>query len=456
MASVTREQIGNLHDKISIKIDKQDYLPDFEKDIRQFSKRANIPGFRRGMVPAGLIKKMYGPEFYQDAVIKSANKELQNYLEKEQLDIFGQPIQSDSSIPDLDLKNPAEYEFLFEIGRKPEIKIDLSSIKKPIRYKIKPKPEDLKDRLDSLQTQFGELKETDVVVNGDNIIKIQINQIDENGQPVEKGISSEQSLYVKVFTESFQKELTGKKKDDVLKGKLNDIVNSEQYPGVYENLGIAHDDNEKKNASVSVTIITVNNMDKHPLDEDLFKKAYPSKNIQSEEELKSAIEADEQRQWDELTGDQLDHDLYHSLMETSAEFPEDFLKKLLRVTEKEKTEEDITKEMPSFLNELKWSLIIQQIVKDNDLKVTSDDIRAEVRKELAKYFGGADLNSEEFAWTESYVDRVLSDKEQLESRYSKLRVGKVFDWVRSQIEPEEKEISQEDFLKIREEHHHTH
>lgn len=454
MANVTREQIGELHDRISVKIDKQDYLPKFEKDVKEFRKKANMPGFRKGMVPAGVIRKMYGNEFYQEAVIGSAEKELQNYLEKEKLEIFGQPIMAEGNTPVLDAKTPSEYEFKFEVGLKPEIKVDLTSLKKPIFYKIKVKPEDIQSRVDGLQTQFGKLNEVDSIENGDNIIKVQITQTDEQGQPVEGGISSEQSLYLKVFSDNFQKELTGRKKDDLMQGKLGDIVNDEKYPAVFDNLNIAHDDVAKKETTVSVKIISVNVLEKHPVDEELFKKAYPLKNISTEDELRKTLEEDEQKEWDKVASDQCDHELFHSLMETSANLPEEFLKKLLRVTESGKSEEEITNEIPSFLSNLKWSLIVNQVSKDGGLQVSTDELKEDVRNELKRYFGVDSMDSPEYSWTDSYVDRALSDKDQLESRFYKLRVQKVFDWVRSKVTPEEKEISSEDFLKLREEHHH--
>ncbi len=457
MASVTREPISNLHDRISVKIDKGDYLPDFEKDIRTYSKKANIPGFRKGMVPAGMIKKMYGQDFYRDSVIKSVEKELQKYLTEEKLEIFGQPLPSATGkFPELNMQQPQEYEFLFEIGLKPEIKIDLSSGKKPLHYKIKVKPEDINNRIESFQAQFGELKETEAITSDNNIIKIKLAESDSEGNPVEGGFGSEQSLYVKVFSESFQKELTGKKKDDVLTGKLSEIIDVEKYPAVLESIGVNPGDQDKIASPVSITIISVNDLEKHPLDEDLYSKAFPNHEIKDEAAFKDAISSDEQKQWDEVSDHQLEHTLYHQLMDTPVDLPESFLKKLLENSENAKSAEEIEAEAPSFIKELKWSLISQQIVRNQDLKVTAEEIKAEIKKELGKYFGNADLDSPEYSWAAGYIDRMMGEKEQLESRYNKLMTQKIFDWAKQQVEPEEKEISQEDFQKMQEAHSHEH
>ena len=123
MASVTRENIGELHDKLTVKLSKDDYMPAFEKGLKDFAKKANVPGFRKGMVPAGIIKKMHGSELFADQVLRLAEKELNDYLVKENPTIFGQPLPYGELPNNLDFNNPGDYSFDFEIGLKPELKI---------------------------------------------------------------------------------------------------------------------------------------------------------------------------------------------------------------------------------------------------------------------------------------------------------------------------------------------
>src|SRR5689334_25269241 len=109
MATVTKENIGVLHEKLTLKLEKTDYLPSFEKSLKDYSKKANIPGFRKGMVPSGLIKKMYGPSLFTDEVLKVVDKEVYNYLQNEKLEIFAQPLPMDMSLSQLDVNNPTNY-----------------------------------------------------------------------------------------------------------------------------------------------------------------------------------------------------------------------------------------------------------------------------------------------------------------------------------------------------------
>ncbi|HJU45278.1 MAG TPA: trigger factor family protein, partial [Chitinophagaceae bacterium] len=137
MASVTRENIGLLNDKLVVKVAKDDYLPSFEKAIKNYSKQANIPGFRKGMVPAGMVKKMYGSSVFADEVIRSVEKGLTDYLVSEKLDIFAQPLPlSESDARNLDMNNPSEYTFAFEVGLKPDFQVADLAKAKITNYKV--------------------------------------------------------------------------------------------------------------------------------------------------------------------------------------------------------------------------------------------------------------------------------------------------------------------------------
>ena len=163
MASVIKENIGDLHDKLTVKITKEDYLPSFEKAIKEYSKKANIPGFRKGMVPAGMVKKMYGASIFYDEVIKSVEKQLQEYLTEEKPGIFAQPLPMESDLRGLDMNNPSEYDFPFEIGLKPEITLDALSSAKPVFHKVKVTPEMVNEEIEKLVTKFGTMNDLSLI-----------------------------------------------------------------------------------------------------------------------------------------------------------------------------------------------------------------------------------------------------------------------------------------------------
>src|SRR5215207_304045 len=136
MATVTKENIGLLHEKLTVKLEKTDYLPSFEKALKEYGKKANMPGFRKGMVPAGLIKKMYGPSLFTDEVLRSVDRELINYLQNDKAEIFAQPLPLESDFKQLDVNNPLDYTFHFEIGMKPDFQLPDLAAANTTRYVV--------------------------------------------------------------------------------------------------------------------------------------------------------------------------------------------------------------------------------------------------------------------------------------------------------------------------------
>ena len=153
MATITRENIGLLNDKLTVNLSKEDYYTGFEQSLKKYAKNANIPGFRKGMVPAGLVKKIYGQSVFTDEIFRKVEAELNAYIGKEQLDIFAQPLPLDVDARALDMNNPADYAFAFEIGLKPNFELDPSSITVK-RYKITVTEEMINDEVARLQSRL--------------------------------------------------------------------------------------------------------------------------------------------------------------------------------------------------------------------------------------------------------------------------------------------------------------
>src|SRR3984885_1625498 len=173
MATVTRENVGLLTDKITVNIAKGDYLPSFDKALKNYGKQANIPGFRKGMVPAGLIRKMYGTSVFTDEVLRTVEKELTTYMTNEKLEIFAQPLpMPDNDARQIDVSNPSDYSFAFEIGLKPAFNLaDLGSAA-PTFYKVQVTPEMIDEEVERQQTRNGKMTEQETVASDENVLNL--------------------------------------------------------------------------------------------------------------------------------------------------------------------------------------------------------------------------------------------------------------------------------------------
>lgn len=455
MATVTRENIGLLHDKLVVKVSKEDYYPAFDKKLKEYSKTANIPGFRKGMVPSGMIKKMYGASIFTDEVVKTVEKELYNYLNTEKPEIFAQPLPLSTDLAKMDVNNPAEYEFGFEMGLKPDYKIaDITKAKLTL-HKVKATDEMVEEEINRMQIKGGKMNEPETVESEECVLNILFKEADKDGTAAEGGITKENSVIVKYFTSAVQKKVTGKKIGDVVTVQLSKAFDDDKLTAIATDLGLDATDKDAAKKYFNLEIVKIGLVEKRELNEEFFKEIYPAKDIKTADELKTAIKEEIQNYWDAQSRNQLQDQLYHYLLdETSMEFPADFLKRWLQNGgEKPKSAEEAEQEYPSFSNSLKWTLISDKLTQDNQLQVSAEELREGMKAEVMRYFGAMNLG-EDTSWLDSYIDRMMKDEKQVESSYRRLVTDKLFSWMEAQVKPKEKEVTGEELNGMMHNHQH--
>jgi trigger factor len=458
MATVTRENIGLLTDKITVNISKGDYLPSFEKALKQYGKQANIPGFRKGMVPAGLIKKMYGNSVFTDEVLRTVEKELTSYMSNEKLEIFAQPLPlPENDARQIDINNPADYSFAFEIGLKPAFNLaDLGSATLT-RLKVEVTPEMVEEEVERQRTRNGKMTEPETVSSDENVLNLQFTETDAAGQPVEGGIQKDNSLLVKYFNEATRPKWMGLKKGDFIVLQPSRAFDEKEREWVLNDLGLAKEDAGGADKYFKAEITKVGFIEKAELNEEFFQAAAPGKGITTEAAYRDSIKADIQAYWDGQSRNQLQHSLYHVLLDqTKIEFPEDFLKRWMQTGgENPKTQAEVEQEFPSFVNQLKWTLIVDKVVTENGIEANPDDIRDFARQQLFGYMG-MQAGAEEQPWVAEYVQRMMQDRKFVEDTVHRIQTDKVFGWAETKINPTEKVISVAEFQHEVEGHQHHH
>jgi len=455
MATITREPIGQLHDKLTVKVSKEDYLPSFEKKLKDYSKTANIPGFRKGMVPAGMIKKMYGSSIFTDEILKSVEKELYTWLNKERPEIFGQPLPLASDLQNMDINNPADYEFGFEIGLKPEYAMADLSKAKLTAHKVEVTDAMVDEEISRMQIKGGKMTEPETVSNDENVLNLLFTEADKDGNVVEGGVSKENSVILKYFTAAVQKKFMGKKLGEVVTVQLGKAFDEDKLAMFLQDLGFDAADKEAGKKYFNLEIVKIGLVEKRELNEEFFKEIYPAKDIKTIDELKASIKEEIEAYWQAQSKNQLQDQIYHYLVdETKMEFPADFLKRWLQTSgEKEKTAEQAEAEFPGFSNQLKWTLISDKLVQEQKLEVSNEELRAYMKAEVMRYFGTMSLG-DDTSWIESYIDRMLKDEKQVDASYRRLITDKLFNWLEGQVKAKEKTVTPEELTAMQHHHHH--
>ncbi|HZI01676.1 MAG TPA: trigger factor [Flavisolibacter sp.] len=461
MATVTREPLDSLHEKINVTINKEDYLPAFEKSLKDYSKKANIPGFRKGMVPAGLIKKMYGNSLFVDEVLRRVDQQVIDYIQAEKLDIFAQPLPMAMNLSQLDVNKPDNYTFEFEVGMKPEFQLPDLGKQNLKRYSVAVNDEMVNEEVERLRTRYGNMTEPEAATADENVLNVTFIETDAAGNEIEGGIRKDNSVLVKYFKESFRPSIIGTKKDDTIQIAFDEAFEGQEAQWILQDLGI----DSATNRHFKLQVTKVGLVEPRELNEEFFTQLFPNAEVKTEEDLRNKIRTELENQWANESRNQLQHQLYHIFLDqTTIEFPQDFLKRWLKAqgqgqgegeNAQPKTDEQVEQEFPTFLNQLKWTLITEKLISENNIQVQQDDVRQFAKQQLLGYMGMGALDDEQ-EWVRDYIDRMMKDRKYVEDAYNRLQTQKLFEWAETQVNATDTPISKEEFIHMNQDHQHKH
>ena len=453
MATVLRENIGKLTDKLTVTLSKDDYLPAFEQSLKKYAKTANIPGFRKGMVPAGMIKKMYGSSVFVEEIIRTVERELNKYMDEEKLDLLAQPMPLESDSRQLNMNNPSDYAFAFEIGLKPAIDIDVKNIT-VTRNKVNVTDEMIDEEIKRLKLQHGKMTDPEEITVEENVLNVTFSECYEDGSEIADGLSKGNSLLVKYFTVPFRQQLMGKKKDDTIVLQLKDAFDKKERDWIISDLGLTNEYEAAEQKSFKMTITKVGLIEKAQMDENFFLAVYPDMVLVNEDDFRTNIKNDIQASYDQQSSIQLQDQIFHHLADhTHLEFPEKFLKKMMQQgKEQQKTAEEAEIEYPAFASSLQWSLISTQLTNQYQIRVSLDEIKQFAKQQITSYMGGQ--NVADAPWLDSYAESMLKDKKFIENTSNQLKASKLFNILEGQVSVNENMVTPEELAALQ--HNHAH
>jgi trigger factor len=446
--NITRENIDDLNAIITVKIEKPDYEEKVETVLKDYRKKANIKGFRPGMVPIGLIKKMYGRAVEIDEINKVVTENIQKYLTDEKIEILGDPLPKPNDQEVIDFDTQEEFTFSFEIGLTPVIDVKLSKKNKVNQYEIIIDDKMKTDALENYTRRYGQIKKEELTEEKD-VIKGKIEELDDKGNLVENGIKAEDSsLSIDIIKDKkIKKQFIGKHLNDTL-----DFDIKKAYPNDTEIAGILHKKKEEVAEIGSNFRFTINDITRfYPAErgKELFDKIYGEGVVTTKEEFMKKIE-------DEITVNLKRESDFKAMMDIKAlalektdfQLPEEFLKKwLLRVNEKT-TQEQIDKEFYSFKKDLKWQLVRNKVARDNDIKISEEELLAEAANITRYQFQQYGLFYATDEQINNYAKETLKKDEDAKRVADKILEEKVILIMKDMVKLEEKSVTVEEFNKL--------
>ncbi len=461
MATVTRENIGTLHDKITVKLIKDDYMPSFDKQLKQYAKTANVPGFRKGMVPAGMLRKMHGPSIFNEEIIRSAGRKLEEYMQAEKLAIFAQPmiLPSENRAP-LDMNNPVDIDFSFEIGIKPEFEITpVKNHAKLTRYKITVSDKMMDDELERIKRRFGKVDSQEVVTDKENLIYAAYEPCDANGKVTDTDKKIEDTAVLDKMPAKLKDMIMGKKPEDTIVFRPADVCTEEELKKFLSDPLKAGED--AANNYYKLTITKVGHLIPADLNQELYAQVFQNVEVKDEADFREKIKAELQREFDRIASERLQNEIFELLVHnTNITLPVPFLKRWMREGgEKPKSAQAVEEEFGSFEHQLRWQLISDKLMGENHISVSREEVEADIKVRVLAYFGLTPDQEDEAPWMDGYMQKVQQDEKTMDETYRRLLFGKLFQWLETQFTMEEKEIAEEEFFKLgsaHEAHHHHH
>ena len=434
---ITKEQIDDLNAIVKVAITKEDYSEKVSQILNDYRKKANIPGFRKGHVPMGLVKKQYGKAVLVDEVNKLLQDSLHKYLTEEKIDVLGNPLPK----PQEDFNWDAEdFSFEFELGLTPSFEVNLKGKKAITHYNIVADKKMIDGQLENIRKQYGKLVAKDNVEEGDELTGTFTNADNEIENKTTFGLE-------KIKGKKNLEKFLAAKPGDVLNFKTKNLVKETQ--DLINLLKIQQDQATDLNIDIEFKLEEVNKRELADLDQDLFDKLFGKDAVTSEDEMKNKIKEDAEKQFVQQSDQKLLNDMTeHLVSNTKFDLPSDFLKRWIQTTgENPLTEEQANEEYEKSEKGLRYQLIEGKIIAENDLQVNFDELKefakGFIKVQMAQ-FGQTNPSDED---VENIVSRVLSNQDEVKRLSEQLMSQKLVSLYKEKANIKTKNVSYDDFIK---------
>ncbi len=438
---IVKEQVDSLNAVLTLKVKQQDYKDKVKDILKTYKKKVHIPGFRAGMVPMGMLNKMYGESVRADEINKLLNDALHKYISENKIEILGNPIPKESE-KEVSFKNDIDFDFDFELGISPEFSVDISSKQKFTKY-IVSVDQKLKDKnLDDLKKRFGDLKVSDTVGEKD-MVSIKI---------IPLGKEEQSAKTTSIFTEYVEskKELNkilGKKVGDTLELNLKKMAKNDQ--DFASMVGVLKEKVSSVEQVYTTEILEIKTIIPAEENQAFYDKIFGPGKINSKQEFNEKTNQELENLMHSFSNRKLKKDVMDFyLKKLKLPLPDDFLKKWLQKTNTNLSASQISEDYDKFSKDMRWMLVENKIVKENNLEITPEELKNKASDQVSNYFANYGLPVPEKEQLEAYVQQILSNQEEQNKLRGELIDKKLLNLFNEKLTLKEKNVSYSEFEDI--------
>ncbi|HEY9003053.1 MAG TPA: trigger factor [Mucilaginibacter sp.] len=446
--NISQEKIDSLNAVVTINIKPEDYQARVDKAIKDHAKKAKIPGFRPGMVPAAHIKKMYGKSILVDEVNNLLSDTLNNYINEQQLEVLGQPLPKMDDSKQYNWDFADDFEFNYEVGLAPAFEVDFSSKDKVTQYVIKADKETLEARIKNIRKSYGKMTNPDVSADGD-VLYAELVQLSPDGSVFDGGVSNTTSVRLdQVQDEKVKKSLIGLKKGDEVTLDIQKAYNNDATR-IAAILKVDDETAAELKSNFRLTVKNVNRLEESDLNQEFFDKLFGEGTVTTEEEFRTKITEEVETMFAQDAERKLQNDLYKLAIDKATfQLPDEFLKRWLKATNEKLTEEELTGGYEDFAKNLKWTLLENKIIKDNKIEIKYEEVFALAKQRLDAQFrmySPQALSEEQLG---QYTVQYLQNRDEANKIFEEVKAVKALDYMKSVVTLDKKEVDAKDFSSV--------
>jgi len=451
---ITRENTGELTVTIKMVISPADHNESVTKILKDYQRKANVPGFRPGHVPFGMIKKLYGGAVFADEVNKLVSNKLHQYIEDEKLDILGQPLPNTTLTPEFDWKEGQDIEFFFDLGMAPKFDFVLDENIAVDYHVIKVDDTMIDKYVEDMRQRFGTMTSPEVAGEKD-VLFGEFVQLDADGNDFENGIRHSSKVAVDLISDfDVKNKLIGAKAGDaVVFNPLKATGNAVEASSM---LGITKSEVEDMQSDFRFTINEISTMSPAEMNEEFFDKVFPAAEVKTEEEFRNQVRNESEKAFVADSDHLFAHHMQDKLVESvTLELPDAFMKRwLVESNEGKLTAEDIERDYSKYAESMKWQLIENKIIHEAGIEVGDQEIKDYVKDYYLQGWRTMQLTEDLMERLETIADSFLKDKPAEVRRIVDSLYGqRVSAYVKSKVKLNNKEISYDEFIKLDAEKH---
>jgi trigger factor len=444
--NISKEHLDDLNAVVKVQLGPDDYNSKVDAALKNYQKRVNMPGFRPGKVPAGLVKKMYGKSVLAEELNRILSDSLYNYIRDNNIEVLGNPLPKEDVNNQVDFESQTEFEFQFEVALAPQFNLALSSDMNYTAYKIQIDEKLIDGYVNDVSRRYGNISNTDTVGAGD-LMYGDFVELNDAGEIVAGGIFHSSTMFLDNPVRAHHEAMLGLKADD--KVVLTPEQIADNPADLASKLGIDQLRAQDLKGNFQFTIKSISRLHPAELNQELFDKIYGPGVVNSPEELRARIASELQGMFARDTDSRLRDDIASDLiLRTNLNLPDAFLKRwLVQANEKPITLEQVEGEYDVYARQLRWQLIENKLIKDNNLEVTAEEATNHVKQILLENFAKYGRNPDEVSDDElnDTARRILSKEDEAKKVFTNLYQEKLMTLYRTKCSIQEKEVSYSEF-----------